>query len=71
MLFENYLFSQLRKLINMDIRVATGEKMYSGTLIAVDNTVLRLRESTDEYERESINIVILLSEISFIQVDAD
>ncbi|MEK9199353.1 MULTISPECIES: hypothetical protein [Bacillales] len=71
MLFENYLFSQLRKLINEEIRVATGEELFTGILVSVDNAILRLRESTDDYERETRNIVVLLSEVSFIQVDAE
>ncbi|MFL0504172.1 hypothetical protein ACH0B5_00355 [Ureibacillus sp. 179-F W5.1 NHS] len=70
-MFENYLFSQLRKLINEEIRVATGEELFTGILVSVDNAILRLRESTDDYERETRNIVVLLSEVSFIQVDAE
>lgn len=69
-MFDFYLFSQLRKLINEEIRVATGEELFTGILVSVDNAILRLRESTDGYEREERNVVILLSEVSFIQVDA-
>lgn len=69
-LFDFYLFSQLRKLINEEIRVATGEELFTGILVSVDNAILRLRESTNGYERETRNVVILLSEVSFIQVDA-
>lgn len=69
-MFDFYLFSQLRKLINEEIRVATGEELFTGILVSVDNAILRLRESTNGYERETRNIVILLSEVSFIQVDA-
>ncbi|MBD8027885.1 hypothetical protein H9636_14630 [Ureibacillus sp. Re31] len=69
-MFDFYLFSQLRKLINEEIRVATGEELFTGILVSVDNAILRLRESTDDYEREERNVVILLSEVSFIQVDA-
>lgn len=70
-MFDFYLFTQLRKLINEEIRVATGEELFTGVLVSVDNAILRLRESTDDYERETRNIVILLSEVSFIQVDAE
>lgn len=69
-MFENFLFSQLRKLINEEVRVATGEELFTGTLVSVDNTLLRLVESTDDYERETRNIVVLLSEVSYVQVDA-
>lgn len=69
-MFDFYLFSQLRKLINEEIRVATGEELFTGILVSVDNAILKLRESTNGYERETRNIVILLSEVSFIQVDA-
>lgn len=69
-MFDFYLFSQLRKLINEEIRVATGEELFTGILVSVDNAILRLRESTNGYERETRNVVILLSEVSFIQVDA-
>ncbi|KGR75753.1 hypothetical protein CD33_09620 [Ureibacillus sinduriensis BLB-1 = JCM 15800] len=65
------MFNQLRKLVNQDIKVAVGEELYSGELISVDNFVLRLRESTDTYEREFRNVVVLLSEVSFIQVPAN
>lgn len=70
-MFENYLFNQLRRLINQNIKVAVGEELYSGRLVSVDNFVLRLSESTDTYEREFRNVAVLLSEVSYIQVPAN
>ncbi|MDN4493193.1 hypothetical protein [Ureibacillus aquaedulcis] len=71
MLFENYLYNQLRRLVNQDITVAIGEELYSGELLSVNNSILRLSESTDSYERESRDVVVLLSEVSYVQVDAN
>ncbi|MFC7688253.1 hypothetical protein [Ureibacillus sp. GCM10028918] len=70
-MFENYLYNQLRRLVNQDVTVAVAEELYSGRLLSVNNSVLRLSESTDNYEREFRNVVVLLSEVSFIQVDAN
>lgn len=70
-MFQSHLFNQLRSLINQEIRVAVGEVLYRGRLLSVDNNVLRLVDSTDDYERESRNVIIPLAELSFIQVNTN
>lgn len=70
-MFDLLLLSQLRRLINQEIRVAVGEVLHRGTLLSVDNTVIRLADSTTDYERETRNVIVPIAQLSFIQVSAD
>ena len=62
------LYLQLGEYLNKEITVAVGEELITGTLVSVNTEFLTLIESTDQYERESITRIIILSQISFAQV---
>ena len=62
------LYLQLGEYLNKEITVAVGEELITGTLVSVNTEFLTLIESTDQYERESITRIIILSQISFVQV---
>lgn len=62
------LYLQLGEYLNKEITVAVGEELITGTLVSVNTELLTLIESTDQYERESITRIIILSQISFVQV---
>lgn len=54
--------------LNQEITVAVGEELITGTLESVNQEFLTLTESTDTYERESTTRIIILEQISYIQV---
>ena len=62
------LYLQLGEYLNKEITVAVGEELITGTLVSVNTEFLTLIESTDQYERESTTRIIILSQISFVQV---
>ncbi|MCM3723404.1 MULTISPECIES: hypothetical protein [Solibacillus] len=62
------LYIQLLRLLNQEITVAVGEELITGTLESVNQDFLTLTESTDTYERESTTRIIVLEQISYIQV---
>ena len=62
------LYIQLLRLLNQEITVAVGEELVTGTLESVNQDFLTLKESTDTYERESKTRIIVLAQISYIQV---
>ena len=62
------LYIQLLRLLNQEITVAVGEELITGTLESVNQEFLILIESTDTYERESTTRIIVLEQISYIQV---
>lgn len=62
------LYIQLLRLLNQEITVAVGEELITGTLESVNQEFLILTESTDTYERESTTRIIVLEQISYIQV---
>ncbi|MFL0582939.1 hypothetical protein ACH0B6_10220 [Solibacillus silvestris] len=62
------LSTQLEKFLKREITVAVGEDLITGTLEAVKQDFLILTESINTYERESITRIIVLSQISYIQV---
>ncbi|WP_339173726.1 hypothetical protein MKY51_15575 [Solibacillus sp. FSL R5-0691] len=62
------LYIQLLRLLNQEITVAVGEELVTGTLESVNQDFLTLKESTDTYERESKTRIIVLEQISYIQV---
>ena len=62
------LFTQLLSLLNEEITVAVGEELITGRLESVNQEFLILTESTDTYERESTTRIIILEQISYIQV---
>jgi len=62
------LYIQLLRLLNQEITVAVGEELVTGTLESVNQDFLILKESTDTYERESKTRIIVLAQISYIQV---
>ncbi|MER2029010.1 MAG: hypothetical protein ABS935_03935 [Solibacillus sp.] len=62
------LYIQLLRLLNQEITVAVGEELITGTLESVNQEFLTLTESTDTYERESTTRIIVLEQISYIQV---
>lgn len=62
------LYNQLLRLLNREITVAVGEELITGTLESVNQDFLTLTESTDTYERESTTRIIVLEQISYIQV---
>ena len=67
-LYENYLFSELQNYLNEEITVAVGEELITGTLTVVNVDFITLVESTDNYERETTTRIIVLSQISYIQI---
>lgn len=62
------LYIQLLMFLNQEITVAVGEELITGTLESVNQEFLTLTESTDTYERESTTRIIILEQISYIQV---
>ncbi|AMO86991.1 hypothetical protein MKY07_17395 [Solibacillus sp. FSL W7-1472] len=62
------LNTQLEMFLKREITVAVGEDLITGTLEAVKQDFLILTESINTYERESITRIIVLSQISYIQV---
>ena len=62
------LFAQLLSFLNEEITVAVGEELITGTLESVNQEFLTLTESTDDYEHESTTRIIILEQISYIQV---
>lgn len=62
------LYIQLLRLLNQEITVAVGEELITGTLESVNQDLLTLTESTDTYERETTTRIIVLEQISYIQV---
>ena len=62
------LYIQLLRLLNQEITVAVGEELITGTLESVNQDFLTLTESTDTYERETTTRIIVLEQISYIQV---
>lgn len=54
--------------LNQEITVVVGEELITGTLESVNQEFLTLTESTDTYERESTTRIIILEQISYIQV---
>ncbi|OBW51610.1 hypothetical protein A9986_15990 [Solibacillus silvestris] len=62
------LYTQLEMFLKREITVAVGEDLITGTLEAVKQDFLILTESINTYERESITRIIILSQISYIQV---
>ena len=67
-MFEELLLAQLRKYIGMEVKVAVGEELITGILSAANLEFLTLIEATDSYERESQTRVVIISQVSFIQV---
>ncbi|WP_338473086.1 hypothetical protein R4Z10_10380 [Niallia sp. XMNu-256] len=68
-MFESFLSTQLEQLIGQDLGVAVGEEMYRGQLVSVTNSVLTLVEASDTYERETRNLLVPLSQVSYLQVN--
>ncbi|MEK4387448.1 hypothetical protein MKZ25_17005 [Solibacillus sp. FSL W7-1464] len=62
------LYIQLLRLLNQEITVAVGEELITGKLESVNQDFLTLTESTDTYERESTTRIVVLEQISYIQV---
>lgn len=62
------LNTQPEMFLKREITVAVGEDLITGTLEAVKQDFLILTESINTYERESITRIIVLSQISYIQV---
>lgn len=62
------LNTQLEMFLKREITVAVGEDLITGTLEAVKQDFLILTESINTYERESITRIIVLPQISYIQV---
>lgn len=54
--------------VNREVTVAVGEELITGTLLSVNLEFLTLIESTDTYERETTTRIIVLSELSYVQV---
>ena len=67
-MFEEIFLVQLKKYVNKEITVAVGEELFTGKLKSVNTEFLILLESTDQYERETKKRVIILSQISYVQV---
>ena len=67
-LFEEILFAQLQQYVDREVTVAVGEELITGTLLSVNLEFLTLIESTDTYERETTTRIIVLSELSYVQV---
>ncbi|WP_339196160.1 hypothetical protein MKY27_15515 [Solibacillus sp. FSL R5-0449] len=65
---NSILYIQLLRLLNQEITVAVGEELITGTLESVNQDLLTLIESTDTYERETTTRIIVLEQISYIQV---
>jgi len=70
-MFKPLLSLQLNDLVNQEIRVAVGETLYTGLLLSVLGSYIRISESTDSYERETRSILIPLVEVSFIKAPAN
>lgn len=70
-MFQTFLSQQLRGLINQEITVAVGERLFRGILSSVEGTLIRLIDSTDAYEREVNRVLIPLNQVSFIRVPAN
>ncbi|MEK4627092.1 MAG: hypothetical protein ABS944_09880 [Solibacillus sp.] len=67
-MFEEILFAQLQQYVDREVTVAVGEELITGTLLSVNLEFLTLIESTDTYERETTTRIIVLSELSYVQV---
>ena len=67
-LFEKLLYAQLQKYINQEITVTVGEELIRGVLTTVNKEFIILLENTHNYERETRNRLIVIDQISFIQV---
>lgn len=62
------LMTKLGEFLTREITVAIGEDLITGTLETVNQDFLILTESINTYERESITRIIVLSQITYIQV---
>lgn len=62
------LITKLGKFLNREVKVAVGEDLITGILETVNQDLLILTESINTYERESTTRIIVLSQISYIQV---
>lgn len=62
------LITKLGKFLKREITVAVGEDLITGILETVNQDFLILTESINTYERESKTRIIVLSQISYIQV---
>lgn len=62
------LITKLGKFLKREIKVAVGEDLITGILETVNQDFLILTESINTYERESTTRIIVLSQISYIQV---
>ena len=67
-MFEEVLIAQLIKYIGKELQVAVGEELITGILEYVNSEFIKLIASTDSYERETKTRVIVLSQVSYIQV---
>ena len=67
-LFECLLYNQLQKYINREITVAVGEELITGVVATVNKDFIILIERTNGYERETRRRLIILNQISYIQV---
>ena len=67
-MFEKLLYAQLQKYINQEITVTVGEELIRGVLTTVNKEFIILVERTHNYERETRNRLIVLDQISYIQV---
>ena len=70
-MFEEVLIAQLIKYIGKELQVAVGEELITGILESVNSGFIKLIASTDCYERETKTRVIILSQVSYIQVLRD
>lgn len=62
------LITKLGKFLKREVKVAVGEDLITGILETVNQDLLILTESINTYERESTTRIIVLSQISYIQV---
>ena len=67
-MFEEIFLVQLKTYVNNEITVAVGEELITGELQSANTEFLVLLETTDLYERETKTRVVVLSQISYVQV---
>ena len=67
-MFERLLYVQLQKYLNHEISVAVGEELIRGILTTVNKDFIILHERTNNYERETKKRLIIIDQISYIQV---
>lgn len=69
-MFAALLIKQLKNHLDTEIAVAVGEELITGILESVNTDFLTLIEKTDAYERETRTRIIIISQLSYIQVAA-